>query len=179
MACTMHASKPVPHTALRLPYASLFCRCDAAYVRAGLVRDLLVSVRDYARNKPKRPDAMSDSTLGIMSFMGCGITVLNMFWFYKMCRGAVKVFRPASSRKSSGAALEGGGGGGVNGARKHEPTPALVGSIMPSAHEADIEGAFDPYAPRPERGSADAPGAGMAAINDASVEAMNVSDDDT
>ena len=161
-----------------LLFALLFCWCHAMDVCAGLVRDLLVSVREYARNKPKRPDAMSDSTLGIMSFMGCGITVLNMFWFYKMCRGAVKVFRPASSRKSSGAALEG-GVGGVNGARKHEPTPALAGSVMPSAHEADIEGAFDPYAPRPERGSADAPGAGMAAINDTSIEAMNISDDDT
>lgn len=36
--------------------------------------------------------AMGKVASRIIGFMGCGITVLNYFWFYKMMRGAYKVF---------------------------------------------------------------------------------------
>lgn len=35
---------------------------------------------------------MGKTATKIIGTMGCGIQVLNYFWFYKMLRGAYKVF---------------------------------------------------------------------------------------
>jgi TLC domain len=92
---------------------------------AGLVWDLQVCCHRYLKNWPPKTgpganDPISKTTCRIMAGMGCGITVLNFFWFYKMCRGAVKVFRKPSQPKQGNAQMQAPG-----------QAPPAVGSTQP------------------------------------------------
>jgi hypothetical protein len=54
--------------------------------------------------KPLLPDSIRKGTMTVVTGMAATITALNYFWFYKMCRGAIKVFsRPPSRQLSSSA----------------------------------------------------------------------------
>lgn len=57
-----------------------------------LLTTFLTSAYKYRKNPPLVKSPMGKVASRIIGFMGCGITVLNYFWYYKMMRGAFKVF---------------------------------------------------------------------------------------
>lgn len=59
---------------------------------AELLTTFLTSAYKYRKNPPLVKSPMGKVASRIIGFMGCGITVLNYFWYYKMMRGAFKVF---------------------------------------------------------------------------------------
>jgi hypothetical protein len=72
--------------------------CDA-----GVMRIFWRERCAYLR-KPILHDSIRKGTMNLVTGMSVGITALNYFWFYKMCRGAFKVFCRPSRRQASASA---------------------------------------------------------------------------
>lgn len=73
--------------------------------RAEVIYDFFQARNAYLRNPPKVREPITRGTMNVITTAGCGISALNWFWFYKMCRGAFKVFRrPTSSQASLASA---------------------------------------------------------------------------
>jgi hypothetical protein len=67
---------------------------------AELVFDFLSASKRYMEKPPTVKDPIRPATMNVITTAGCSIMVLNFFWFYKMVRGAIKVFRRPCSVKS-------------------------------------------------------------------------------
>ena len=100
-------------------------------LHAGVIYDFFKARNAYLANPPAVREPITKTTMNIITTAGCSISVLNWFWFYKMCRGAAKVFRRPVESKASQARLA--SADNIPAPSDPEQTPGLGDTTRPSA----------------------------------------------